>query len=229
MKPLENIFGKSATKSNELKCPNLKMPIIIDTREKQSLIATNLFNKNANVIFEKLEVGDYLVGNILIERKTFSDFVGSVLNKRLQEQLINLNKNEKCFLLIEGFDYEYGKFNVHENAVRGMMLSVATDFGIPTIFTKDEEDTAKFLILLARKFEKPITGYSIRQMKTPKTIEEQKQFILEGFQGIGPTTAKKLLKNFKNLKEIFNASEEQLKKADIDEKKISVFERILVE
>ena len=42
--------------------------------------------------------------------------------------------------------------------------------------------------------------------------KERLQFILEGFPGIGPKTAQKLLKRFKSLKEIFNASEEDLKK-----------------
>lgn len=229
MRPLENIFSSSKTKSGVIECPNIHTPIIIDTREKQSFIATNLISKKVNIKFEKLEIGDYIVGDVLIERKTFSDFIGSMISKRLQEQLINLSKSEKCFLLIEGFNYEYGKFNIHENAVRGMILSVATDFGIPTIFTKDEEDTAKFLILLSRKFEKPRTDYSIRQMKTPKTPGEQKQFILEGFPGIGPTTAKRLLKGFKNLNEIFSANEEMLKANGLDAKRIENFKKILEE
>jgi len=46
------------------------------------------------------------------------------------------------------------------------------------------------------------------------------QFIIEGFPGIGPKTAKKLLEKFKTMKNIFNAPLEDLqkeigKKADI--------------
>ena len=36
------------------------------------------------------------------------------------------------------------------------------------------------------------------------------QFILEGFPGIGPKTAKKLLKEFKSLKNLFNSPTEKL-------------------
>ncbi|MFA5061180.1 MAG: ERCC4 domain-containing protein [Candidatus Pacearchaeota archaeon] len=225
MSSLENIFLNSKTKPEIVRCPNPNTLIIIDTREKQSLIATNLMSKKANVSFEKLEVGDYLIGDVLIERKTFSDFVGSMINKRLTEQLINLKKSEKCFLLIEGFDYDYSKFNVHENAIRGMLLCVAVDFGIPIIYTKDGEETANFLILLAKR--DGTKNYSVRQTKSFKTPEEQKQFILEGFPGIGPVNAKKLLGNFKSLREIFNANEEMLDNVGLDEKRIEKFKRIL--
>ena len=38
------------------------------------------------------------------------------------------------------------------------------------------------------------------------------QFIIESFPGIGPKTSKKLLKKFGTIKEIINASEDELKK-----------------
>lgn len=225
MKSLENIFSAGGTKSDEAKCPNPRTAIIVDTREKQSLVATNLISKKAKVNFEKLEVGDYLVGEVLIERKTFSDFVGSMINKRLGEQLINLKRSEKCFLLLEGFDYDYEKFRVHRNAIKGMLICVAVDFGIPIIYTKDAEETSEFLILIARRIKEK--ECSKRLTKRFKTLGEQKQFILEGFPGIGPTTAKKLLGNFKNLSETFGASREKLKDAEMSDGAIEKFKEIL--
>ena len=41
--------------------------------------------------------------------------------------------------------------------------------------------------------------------------KERMQFIIESFQGIGPKTAKKLLKEFKTVKNIINASKDELK------------------
>ncbi len=38
------------------------------------------------------------------------------------------------------------------------------------------------------------------------------QFILEGFPGIGPKTAKKLLEELKTLKKIFNSPDKKLQK-----------------
>ena len=209
MKSIANIFTKTKPEQ-EHKCPNPKIPIIVDTREKQSMISANLIEQKANIKYEKLDIGDYLVGDTIIERKTFSDFVGSMIDKRLFSQLHEIRKYPKYFLIIEGFYYNYNDFNVHKNAIKGMLLSVATEFQTPIIFTEDEKDTANFLILMAKKYENPKTENSLRQNKTAKTIEEQKQFILEGFPGIGPTIAKKLLKKFRTLKNIFNATEEEI-------------------
>lgn len=226
-KRIENIFSKTKTKS-ENPYPNPKIPIIVDTREKQSLIATNLLEKKANIKFEKLEIGDYLIGNTIIERKTFSDFVNSIINKRLFDQLREIKKYPNYFLIIESFDYEYGKFNIHKNATRGMLLSIAIDYQIPTIYTENEEDTANFLILTAKKYERPKQQNNTRQTKSKLTLSQQKQFILEGFPGIGPTLAKNLLNKFPDLKSILNATEEQLKQINkFHENKIQLFLNLL--
>tara|TARA_Y100000310_G_scaffold129802_1_gene128973 strand:- start:1671 stop:2480 length:810 start_codon:yes stop_codon:yes gene_type:complete len=235
-KQIENIFSTTPTKTKQ---PNPKTPIIIDTREKQSLVASHLAEQNANIKFEKLEIGDYLISNIGIERKTFSDFISSMLNKRLQEQLINLKKYPKHFLIIEGWNQntereltnnyrashdgweggtnslsdpkKFANFKIHPNAIRGMLLSIILDFNIPIIFTQDEKDTATFLLLITKKFEKTPTPLSLRPSKTPQSLKQQKQFILEGFPGIGPTISKQLLDSFPSLEKIFTASREQLK------------------
>ena len=226
MKEIENIFSSDPTIKEPI-CPNPKIPIIVDTREKQSLIAANLLEKKANISFEKLDIGDYLIEETCIERKTFSDFVSSMISKRLHEQLINLKKYDKHFLILEGFYYNYNKFNIHENAIRGMILSIVNDFQIPIIYTESELDTSKFLITLARRFEKPKSDSSIRHSKNTKTLEEEKQFILEGFPGIGPVAAKTLLVEFGNLKNVFRALPEELHKIKLDEKQIGKFFSLL--
>ena len=108
-----------------------------------------------------------------------------------------------------------------------MLLSVATDFNVPIIYTENEKDTANFLILVAKRYEKPKPQNVIRQFKTFKTFEEQKQFILEGFPGIGPVASKTLLTEFSTLKNIFNATKEELEKIKLDDKQIEKFFSLL--
>lgn len=226
MKEIENIFSNSPVK--KISCPNPKIPVIIDTREKQSLIAANLIERKANIKFEKLEIGDYMISNIVIERKTFSDFLSSIVNKRLQKQLVSLRKYDNCFLILENFHYNYNDFNMHENAIRGMILSIITNFKIPIIYTKNEEDTSKFLITLAKRCEKNNhPEISIRQNKTPQTLFEKKQFILEGFPGIGPTTAKAMIGKFKTLRRVFGSLPEELKELGLNELQIKNFLEIM--
>jgi len=59
-----------------------------------------------------------------------------------------------------------------------------------------------------------------------KTITERKQFILEGFPGIGPVAAKKFLEKFPSFQEIFNSSEEDLKEI-LDKNKMEKFLELL--
>jgi Fanconi anemia group M protein len=224
-KQIENIFSKSSEPKKEI--PN-KFPIIVDTREKQSLVYSYLVGKNANVKFEKLEIGDYLVGDVIIERKTFKDFQASIIDRRLMKQFTEMKKYSKSFLLLEGFLYNFSDSIINENAIRGMILSCALDFEIPIIYSQNEEDSAKLLLVLARRLEKPEKENSLRFKKTEMTFEEQKQFILEGFPGIGPTTAKALLQKYKTLEKIFGCPKEKLAKTELfDDKKLGNFKKLL--
>lgn len=198
-----NIFSKKPIKE----IPKLK--ILIDNREKNSLVASYLA-KDFNIEFQQLPIGDYIVQEIAIERKTISDLKSSIINKRIFSQLQEIKQFPKHLLLIEGISEEdIYSGTIHENALRGFLLSVALEYQVPIIFTKNSEDTAKYLSVLAKKTEKPES--SIRPSKIALTKDEQIQFILEGFPHIGPAKAKKLIEKFKSLKNIFNASEENLK------------------
>lgn len=219
--PLFDIFQKSHDEESSSEKPKIK--IIADNREKNSLVISELIHLGFQVDFEQLEVADFLINNTAIERKTVADFLSSMMNKRLPEQLINLNQYEKKFLLIEGIDEQelYNdkeKEGINPNAIRGFLLDIILKYQVPIIFTKNYEDTAKFLAVLAKKPEK--TSESLRVKRKTRNKKEQMQFILEGFPGIGPETAKILLHEFKSIKNIINASQEELtrligKKAEI--------------
>jgi Fanconi anemia group M protein len=188
--------------------------ILVDYREKNSLVVSELISLGIDIEMKELKVADYIVKNTAIERKTVSDFVSSMLNKRLLKQIEELKQYENKLLIIEGYEeqeiYNDDKEGVNGNAIRGFLLSITLRHKIPVIFTKSAEDTAKFISVLARKKEHE--EVSLKAKKKTLNKKEQLQFILEGFPGIGPKTAKKLLKEFKSLEAIFNASEEELKK-----------------
>ena len=121
--PFQNIFSKKTEKEIQI----IKPKIIVDTREKNSLVASELVHLGCEVEFQQLHIGDYLVKNVIIERKTISDFLGSMLNKRLTKQLQNMQPLKHKLLIIEGID-EYELYHqdstIHENAIRGFLLSI---------------------------------------------------------------------------------------------------------
>ena len=204
-----------------------KQKIIADHHEKNSLVCSELVEHGIDVEFTHLLVADFLVGETAIERKTISDFLTSMMNKRLSKQLLELQQYDKRLLIIEGIEeqelYNDEPEGVHGNAIRGFLLSILLESKVPIIFTKDYKDTAKFLSVLAKKQKN--TSFSIRAKKRNLSLKEQKQFILEGFPGIGPKTAKNLIKKHNSLKTIFNLSDEELQQ--ILGKKSDVFKRII--
>lgn len=189
----------------------VKIKIIVDHREKNSLIPSELSNLGFQIEYKQLPVADYLVNNTAIERKTISDFKSSIVNKRIIRQLLELKQYPNHLLILEGFDKDpYSPPGIHENAFRGFLLNIILENQIPIIFTQNEQDTARYIYVLAKR--KQNKELSLRPSKIYKTEKEQLQFILEGFPQIGPSTAKKLLKHFKTLKQISNASIEDLQK-----------------
>ena len=201
---LLNIFSKK--RSREEKKERIK--IEIDFREKNSLVPSELMRLGFEIDFKQLNVGDYIVRGVVIERKTISDFKSSIINKRIITQLLELKQFDKNLLILEGVNEEMYLGGIHENAFRGFLLSVAFDYRIPVIFAQNERDTAKYISILSKKGNKEI---SFRASKTFLSEREQQQFILEGFPNIGPKKARKLLEKFGNLREIINANEEKLR------------------
>jgi len=228
MRKILDIFSKPREKI--IKKNNVaKVKILVDYREKNSLVISELIAEDFEVEFKILPVADFLINNIAVERKTVSDFISSMINKRLFKQLEQMQQYEKRILIIEGIEEQelYNDSNangVNANAIRGFLLSIILSYQVPIIFSKDYKDTAKFLSVIAKKKKRES---NLRATKKALSKKEQMQFILEGFPGIGAKTSKKLLKEFGSLKNIFNSTEEELKK--ILGKKSEIFKNLLDE
>ncbi len=215
LKPIFDIFSKKIHRSKgkrEIK------KITADFREKNSLVISELASLGIKIKIKHLKVADYIVQGVAVERKTVSDFINSMISRRLLNQLEELGQFNNRLLIIEGIDEQElysdscseDKTGMHPNSIRGFLLSILLKYKVPIIFTKDYTDTARFLSVLARKKPRE-TPLNISKKSLNK--KERVQFILEGFPGIGPKTAKKLLKKFKTIEKIINASQDELKEA----------------
>lgn len=222
-KPILEIFPKQKEKKEVIE---KKQKIIVDYREKNSLVISELIHLGLEIEFRELKVADYLMNNIAIERKTISDFISSMINGRIRHQLEEIQQYENRLLIIEGIEEQelYNDDNekgVNANAIRGFLLSISLKHKTPIIFTKNEEDTAKFIFVLSRKKE---TESSLNVTKKSLNKKERMQFILEGFPGIGPKNAKRLLEKFKTIKNILNSSMEELE--EVIGKKAEIFKLV---
>ncbi|MDA3836570.1 MAG: hypothetical protein PF542_03020 [Nanoarchaeota archaeon] len=180
--------------------------IIVDNRERNSLVPAELRAKDFKIKFEQLKVGDYLVNDTIIERKEINDLIQSIKNKRIWRQLQEIKQYPNYMLIIEGDIYS--QKSLHPNALRGFLLSTATSYKVPIIFVRHPKETVQYIELLANKKQKE---HSTNPTKKQLTFQEQQQYILEAFPNIGPTKAKQLIEKFSSLKKIFTATKEELK------------------
>ncbi|MCD7781996.1 MAG: DEAD/DEAH box helicase [Methanosphaera sp.] len=186
--------------------------LYVDYREKNSNIMRELDKIKCKINVKTMSVGDYqITDDIIIERKTVDDFSKSIVDKRLYQQAKQLKENcSKPLMIIEG-DNIYHTF-LHPNAIRGALTSIAIDFQIPIIQTQNETDTAFMLkrIAIRQQNKNNKKEVSIRTQTKPVTLPEQQLFITESLPGIGPVSAKNLLRYFKTVKNLVNASENEL-------------------
>ena len=166
---------------------------------------------------EKLEYADYVVSSRCgIEIKTVEDFVDSIIDGRLLQQIKNLKNNfERPIIVIEGTQDIYGVRNVHQNSILGMMATIAVSYGIPIIQTKSFKETAALLQIIAKR-EQDETGrdFSLHADRKPATLKEQQEYVVSSLPGMGLGLAKPLLKKFKTIKNIVNASEKELQEVE---------------
>jgi len=184
--------------------------IIVDFRERTSKIPELIVKKGASVKFNQLTLGDYIISErIAVERKTAHDFIKSIYDGRLFEQLKNLSDNYEIPILIVEGNMEEVLFEVQNpNIIRGALVSMAISYNAKIFYSENENETADYLVIIARQENKKRTiGEPIIKRK-PKVYENDKWvfYIVQSFPYIGPKNAKLLLQNFHSIKNIANAN-----------------------
>jgi len=189
-----------------------RLKIIADHREIPSGVVKRLFEAGVEVETRQLEVGDYIVSaEVGVERKSTKDFVQSILDRRLMEQVRLLKESfPRPLMILEGEDL-FTIRGVHPNAIRGALLAVAVDFGVPILWSRDENDTAALLLVLAKREqlerERPV---AVRGERKGLTLEEKQRYVVEGLPGVSAVLAQRLLEHFGTVERVMTASEREL-------------------
>jgi ERCC4-type nuclease len=175
-------------------------PIIVcDYREKKVSEILKLFD-DIKVIEENLEVGDFLIENLIIERKNIEDLRNSIIDKRFFEQIENL-KDKKSLIIVEGSI---------DNELTGAIARIIAE-GISIAFTKDEIQTAELLRKIAIKMKERANVIRTKIKKKGKNESEIIKSILLSFPGISYKSIEKIIKNFENIKDFVNSSKSKLR------------------
>lgn len=166
------------------------MPLYCDDREPEEIVK---FLKRYNLAIEvkHLGSGDYVFGEIAIERKTICDLVGSVTSgsRHFWDQLDTMKRTyTNPILFIEG------KIDHHDRIVMGILTTVILFWKYQTVFTNDHKDTADWLAALFTKYGVGRTGRipptAVIRLDTPREI---RWAMLQCIKGIGGVMAKRIL------------------------------------
>jgi len=199
-----------------------QIKIIVDHRERGSGITKKLVELGANVDLQSLDVGDYILSDdVTVEFKTKKDFVDSIIDGRLLSQIKDLVKSLKPLLIIQGDEDIYSQRNIHSNAIRGMLSAITISYRVPIIFTKNAEDTANTLYIIAKREQDPTSNEFQMHTAKPLSLKEQQEYVVAALPGVGASLAKLLLKKFGSIKKLFNAKEEKMQKVSLIGKKKS--------
>jgi ERCC4-related helicase len=202
--------------------------VIVDPRERE--MGKLLESLGLEITLSSLEVGDYVLSDRLaVERKTADDFVSSIIDpeRNLFRQISDLARTyDRPILILEGRDLYARQMN--PASIRGALVSIAVDYGVPIIPTEDREETAAVLSLLAAREKKEGREPKAHGHKTARTLKEQQEYLISAIPSVGPAVAKNLLKHFGSIEKIMTASQEDLQQVELVGPKIAERIRELV-
>lgn len=191
------------------------MKIIVDYREKNSGLVDLLKSENVEIRLRKISYGDYIInGSITIERKTARDFLISIIDGRLFNQISKLKRY--CInpiLLVEGNPFKTD-LSMDGTAIRGALISAQTIWYIPVIFSRTKEETKDIILMIGKQEEACMDVVPLRGGYRPKRLKSKQLFILQGLPKVGPTIATRLLKHFKSVSNVINATVQDLMKIE---------------
>lgn len=169
------------------------------------------FKTEHTVIEESLELGDIRCGDVIIELKTFPDFVSSLKDERFRGQLFNmyLNDDLNCFYFIHGsWNTAFEHSKIHPHSLLGAIASIFINYGVKPITFPNKN----YALYTAYKiFEKMASG-TAKQPKTFKTTSDLRAINM--LRVSAPRFQEKAaigaLEEFGSVKEVINADYDAL-------------------
>ncbi|MBN1175232.1 DEAD/DEAH box helicase [Candidatus Woesearchaeota archaeon] len=205
------VMQKNST--DDIKKKKTDFKIVADHREKGSALLKNLIDAGVDLQLKQLDVGDYMLSpDVCVEFKNARDFLDSIVDGRILTQLRSLVQYPKPLFVIEGDLNEAASRKVDQNAIHGMLATIAISYRIPVLRTSGPLESAKLFITIAKREQ--VAGTDLFTFHTSKPLEEGmlQEYIVGSFPTIGPALAKALLEHFDTIQKIITASVDDFKK-----------------
>ncbi len=155
--------------------------LYLDTREdiKETQHFSSLFSELCTVPLQiaQLKTGDVVFGDICFERKTISDFVGSILGNEKDEKGRIFSQSER---MLKSFRKQYVfvtqtlddyKGNVHRHCILGGLARMLAN-GITVCFGISNDEDYVYLVLKTLEKEQKIRMLTTKPKSKPKEPEQ---------------------------------------------------------
>ncbi len=189
----------------------LPLTLFVDIHEPEEIQA-HIEEAGVPVERKTLAPGDYIVGEVGVERKTIQDFFSSIVNKRLWEQVSRLRETYPRPLVVVEGDLALVDEYSNPKVFWGAFLALHFEEGVPVLFAPNYRHTALLLeTLYQQQLKAPIT-FSLRHKPKLLSLPQQQEFAVQGLPNIGDTLSKALLERCGSVRGVMTASEGDLLK-----------------
>ena len=197
------------------KRPPAPIYIRIDTQEQRSGIPDLLAAMPlVHIEVAPLRVGDYDVGGNprrVFERKTGSDFLGSLAQGRLFAQLTALRKSRFApVLLLEGDPLRVSHSQMRPESIRGALAYITAVLRVPILPSSGPAESAHLIYAAAKQCQVGHSAHGPAAGRRGATQRERQMQIVLSLPGIGPVTARAVCARFRSLHELLSADAAQL-------------------
>ncbi|MHA1918097.1 MAG: ERCC4 domain-containing protein [Candidatus Ranarchaeia archaeon] len=208
----------------------------LDHREDQN------FKKIVNKVFDEVEVSQLKIGDliihfdeyiVIIERKSVPDYIASIRDNRLWEQLLKMmqlndinNKPVRRRILLVHGDFDKYIKRVSEfkeidrlefwNSINGANMEVLFVYDTPIVYVDSKEGLEAFLITLTKREmngkndKNPKSRWYRKRAKSKLPVKEIKKYTLSSLPLVGEKLAIELVDHFDKISNIANASVKDL-------------------
>ena len=208
--------------------------LMIDSREKEGSKLVRLVEQKARMLHIKtekkwLEIGDYVFNDVCFEAKSTTDFLGSVMSKRLWTQIDNMDRHYTTNVIIIYGTIDEAILSIIENSpnnmpikARAVMLQnkfmaaigrITLDMDAKPFWVSNVEQASEIIASVAKmqpKERKVIQPEVFKRV----TTDDLRIDMLSSIKGVSSKKAKDMIKQFGSLMEIGECSAFELQAID---------------
>ena len=208
--------------------------LIIDSREKEGSKLVRLVEQKAralNIKTEKkwIEIGDYVFNDVCFEAKSTTDFLGSVLSKRMWTQIDNMDRAYATNIVIIYGTIDEAVYNVIDNSPSNMPIAsraillknkflgalgrIILDMDTKPMWVSSEEEASDIITAVCKM--QPMNRPTIKpRIHKRLATDDLRIDVLSTIKGVSESKATSLIEEFGSIMEIGEQKANEITKMD---------------